>query len=71
MEGENIYESPPVLFGDKSSESEYQRKQKEITKKLLDATDSRNTYEFLVKVIYGEDFSLPVRLYDTKAEAYS
>ncbi len=67
---ENIYESPPILFGDKSSENEYQRKQREITKKLLEATESENTYEFLVKIIYGEDFSLPVRLLDTKAEAY-
>src|SRR6266571_6101723 len=67
---ENTYGDPPIVFGDKTSESEYQRKQRETTRRLLEATESENTYEFLVKVIYGEDFAVPVRLLDTKAEAY-
>ena len=70
MDGENIYKNPPIFFGEKDKQDEYMEKQKEITKKLLDATDSRNTTEFLVKMIYGEDHYLPVRLLDTKVEAY-
>ncbi len=67
---ENIYEDPPVLSGERDKQGEYIERQKKITRKLLDATDSRNTTEFMVKLIYGEDFSLPVRMLDTKAEAY-
>jgi len=67
---EEIYKSPPILFGDKSSENEYQRKQREVTKKLLEATESESVTEFLVKLVYGEDFYLPARLLDTKIEAY-
>lgn len=68
---ENIYENPPIYFGkDKDEESQYQRKQKELTEKLLEATDSKNVTEFMVKLIYGEDHYLPVRLLDTKVGAY-
>jgi hypothetical protein len=67
---ENIYENPPILFGEKDKQDEYLEKQKRITQKLLDATDSSGTTEFLVKLIYGEDHHLPVRLLDTKVEAY-
>ncbi len=37
----DTYESPPILFGDSSSENEYQRKQRETTKKLLEAPSPR------------------------------
>ena len=67
---ENIEDNPPILFGEGPEKNDYARKQEETTKKLLEATDSRNTYEFLVKLIYGEDHSMPVRLLDTQAEAY-
>ena len=69
--GENIYEDKlPILFGDDGELNEYQRKQNEKTKKLLDATESDNVTEFLVKLVYGEDFNLPVRLLGTKVEAH-
>src|SRR2546427_12844335 len=69
--GENIYEDKvPILFGDDGELNEYQRKQNEKTKKLLEATESENVTEFLVKLVYGEDFNLPVRLLDTKVEAH-
>jgi hypothetical protein len=68
--GENIHENPPIYFGDDSDrESEYLRKQREVTGKLLEATDSKNVTEFLVKLIYGEDFNLPTRMLETKVEA--
>src|SRR5437867_3464829 len=69
--GENIYEDKvPILFADDNELNEYQRKQNEKTKKLLEATESENVTEFLVKLVYGEDFNLPVRLLDTKVEAH-
>src|SRR3989442_5393498 len=69
--GENIYEDKvPILFADNDELNEYQRKQSEKTKKLLEATESDNVTEFLVKLVYGEDFNLPVRLLDTKVEAH-
>src|SRR2546428_3695949 len=69
--GENIYEDRvPILFADDDELNEYQRKQNEKTKKLLAATESENVTEFLVKLVYGEDFNLPVRLLDTKVEAH-
>src|SRR2546428_2652748 len=69
--GENIYEDKvPILFADDNELNEYQRKQNEKTKKLLEATESENVTEFLVKLVYGEDFYLPVRLLDTKIEAH-
>src|SRR2546426_11602769 len=69
--GQNIYEDKlPILFGDDGELNEYQRKQSEKTKRLLEATESDNVTEFLVKLVYGEDFNLPVRLLDTKIEAH-
>ncbi len=69
--GENIYEDKlPILFADDDELSDYQRKQNEKTKKLLEATESDSVTEFLVKLIYGEDFNLPIRLLDTKVEAH-
>jgi len=70
MDGENIYDNPPILFGEKDKQNEYMEKQKKITEELLEATDSLNTTEFLVKLIYGEDFYMPARFLDTKVEAY-
>jgi hypothetical protein len=71
MDGENIYENPPVYFGkDLDGENEYLRRQREKTRKLLEATDSKNATEMIVKLIYGDDFELPVRMLDTKVEAY-
>src|SRR2546426_7612717 len=68
--GQNIYEDKlPILFGDDGELNEYQRKQNEKTKKLLEATESDNVTEFLVKLVYGENFNLPARLLDTKVEA--
>ncbi len=67
--GENIYESPPILVGDGSRKSEYLEKQKRVTQSLLEVTESKTVTEFLVKLIYGEDFFLPVRLLETKVEA--
>ena len=70
MDGENIYRSPPIFFGTGSSEqNEYMKKQEEVTRKLLWATESKNVSEFLVKLVYGEDFHMPTRLLDTKIEA--
>jgi len=66
--GENIYKNPPVYFGDAHKESDYLKKQKHVTDKLLEATDSKNPTEFMVKLIYGEDFCMPTRLLDTKYE---
>ncbi len=66
---ENIFERPPILFGDGSKKSEYLEKQKRATQSLLEATESNTVNEFLVKLIYGEDFFLPARLLDTKIEA--
>ena len=69
--GENIYEDKvPILFADNDELNEYQRKQSEKTKKLLEATESDNVTEFLVKLVYGEDFNLPVRLLDTQIKAH-
>ena len=69
--GENICEDKlPILFEDDDELNDYQRKQTEKTKKLLEATESENVTEFLVKLVYGEDFNLPVRLLDTKIEAH-
>lgn len=51
-------------------ENQYQRKLRETKQKLLEATDSGNITEYLVKSVYGEDFGLPFRLLDTKVEAY-
>jgi len=68
---EDIYENPPIWFGNDSDEEEaYKRKQKQTTKNLLDSTDSRNVTELLVKLIYGEGFYMPARLLDTKVAAY-
>jgi len=67
--GENIYESPPIMFGDGSRKSEYLEKQKKVTQSLLEATESKTVTEFLVKLVYGEDFFMPARLLDTKIEA--
>src|SRR5438093_13146884 len=69
--GENICEYKlPIIFEDDDELNDYQRKQTEKTKKLLEATESENVTEFLVKLVYGEDFNLPVRLLDTKIEAH-
>jgi len=70
MDGEDIYRRPPICFGDKLRESEYMSIQERITQKILEATESRNVTEFLVKLVYGEDFHLPARLLDTKIEAH-
>ena len=43
---------------------------KERARKLLEATESNSVTEFLVKLVYGEDFYLPARLLDTKIESY-
>jgi hypothetical protein len=67
---EDIYMNPPIHFGNnKDEESEYRRKQKEVTEKLLGATDSKNVYDFMTKMIFGEDYAFPVRMLDTKIEA--
>ena len=42
---------------------------KENTKKLLEATKARNVTEAMVKLVFGEDFALPVRLLNTQIEA--
>jgi hypothetical protein len=42
---------------------------KEVERKLLKITKSKNLKEFLVKLIFGEDFNLPIRLLETKVEA--
>src|SRR5438093_9281466 len=69
--GENIYEDKvPILFAEDNELNEYRGKQNEKTKKLLEATESENVTEFLVKLVYGEDFNLPVRLLDTKVEGH-
>src|SRR5437899_267412 len=69
--GENIYEDKvPIRFADDGELNEYQRKQNEKTKKLLEITESDTVKEFFVKLVYGEDFNLPVRLLDTKVEAH-
>lgn len=34
----------------------------EIEKKLLEITNSKNAYEFSVKLIYGDIFGLPIRI---------
>lgn len=70
MDGEDIYRQPPIFFGDKFRESEYLSLQERVTEKILDATESRNVTEFLVKLVYGEDFHLPARLLDTKIDAH-
>ena len=70
MDGEDIYKRPPIFFGNnKLGASEYLSVQDRITSKLLEATESRTVTEFLVKLVYGEDFHLPARLLDTKIEA--
>jgi len=70
MDGQNIYRNPPISFGTGSSEqNEYMKKQEEVTRKLLWATESKNVSEFLVKLVYGEDFYIPTRLLGTKIEA--
>ncbi len=69
MDAENIYKRPPILFAEESEGEKYRRKQEEITAKLLEATESKNVTEFLVKLIYGEDFHLPARLLQTKISA--
>jgi hypothetical protein len=69
MVGEDIYRRPPIFFGDRLRESQSLSVQERITKSLLAATDSNNVTEFLVKLIYGENFNLPARLLDTKIEA--
>ncbi len=66
---ENIYEKPPILFANDDKKNEYQKRLEQKTKKLLEATEAQNVIEALVKMIYGEDFSLPIRLLDTQAEA--
>jgi hypothetical protein len=66
---EDIYKQPPILFSDDDKKNEYQKKLEQKTKKLLEATESQNVTEALVKMIYGEDFGLPIRLLDTQAEA--
>jgi len=69
--GENIYEGTlPILFADETRRNEYQKRQREKTKRLLEATESQTVTEFLVKLVFGEDFQLPVRLVDTKIEAH-
>ncbi len=67
---EDIEGQPPILFGEEEKRNQYARRQKEITGKLLETTGSRNTSDFLVKLIFGEDHCMPVRLLDTQAEAY-
>jgi len=69
VDAENIHENPPIFFGEESAKSEYFDKQKRITEKLLEATVSKTVTEFLVKLVYGEDFHMPARLLDTKVEA--
>ncbi len=66
----DISENPPILFGDESAENEYQRKAREIRQKLLEATDSKNVTEFMVKLCYGEDFYLPTRMLDYQYESH-
>ena len=61
MDAESTYKKPP--------ESEYLEKQRKRTKKLLEVTESNTVTEFLVKLVYGEDFHLPARLLDTKIES--
>jgi hypothetical protein len=70
MDGEDIHRRPPIYFGDKLRESESQSIQDRMTAKLLEATKSSTVIEFLVKLVYGEDFHLPARLLDTKIEAH-
>ena len=70
MDGEDIYRRPPIFFGDKFRESEYLSVQERVTQRILEATESRNVTEFLVKLVYGEDFHLPARLLDTKIDAH-
>lgn len=69
MAAENIYNQPPIMFSESSKRAAYNEKVKARTDKLLEATEARNVTEFMVKLIYGEDFQLPVRLLDTKVEA--
>jgi len=66
---EDIYEKTPILFADDHEKNEYQRKLDQKTKKFLESTESENVTEALVKMIYGEDFCLPIRLSDTQADA--
>jgi hypothetical protein len=70
MGGEDIYKRPPISFGDKLKESKYLSIQDRITNSLLQATESATVTEFLVKLVYGEDFHMPARLLDTKIDAH-
>lgn len=70
MDGEDIYRRPPIFFGNKFMESEYLRVQDKITQRLLESAESKTVTEFLVKLVYGEDFHLPARLLSTKIEAH-
>ena len=69
MDGEDIYRHPPIFFRNKERKSDYLCIQERITRKLLEATESRTVTEFLVKLVYGEDFHLPARLLHTKIGA--
>src|SRR6266571_1866210 len=68
--GEIIYDNIPILFENESSRNEYSDRLKRITEKLLEASESKTVTEFLVKLVYGEDFCLPARLLDTKIEVH-
>ena len=68
MGGEDIYRRPLVSFADRFRESRLYVEER-ITKNLIAATDSDNVTEFLVKLIYGENFKR--RLPEVKIKAYS
>jgi hypothetical protein len=42
----------------------------EVEKKLLEATNSNNPYEFAIKLIYGDLFDLPIRITNAIVMAY-
>lgn len=42
----------------------------EIEKKLLETTNSKNAYEFSVKLIYGDFFDLPIRITNATVMAF-
>ena len=68
MSGEIIQDDMPISF-EQASKNEYSEKARKVRQKLLEATNSKTVAEFLVKLVYGEDFHMPARLLDTQIEA--